>query len=255
MCLINFHINEHPSYKIILAANRDESYSRPTAPAQFWSDEPTILAGRDLLQSGTWLGVTKTGRIAALTNYRDPSLPTNGKISRGEIIRNYLAGTLSPKEYLTALNEKKELYTGFNVIVGNPDELFYYNNLEAKIVEIEEGTHGLSNHFLDTPWPKVLNGKRMLREYVLRNETVEEDQLFEILSMEDLAEDQDLPSTGVGIDLERQLSPLFIKTDNYGTRSSTVLTIDNDDNVTFIERTYEKGLFKEQNKFEFKIDK
>ena len=201
MCLINFQFQEHPNYKLIVAANRDEFYKRPTAPAHYWEDEPTILAGRDLLQMGTWLGITKQGRFAALTNYRDPAHMTNDKTSRGEIISNYLVGDVSPMDYLKSLNLKKEDYNGFNLIIGNPDQLLYYNNIEGEIVNIPAGTHGLSNHFLNTPWPKVTNGKKMLHDYVMKQELVQPNELFEILSNTEITEDLYLPKTGIDIEL------------------------------------------------------
>ena len=254
MCLINFQFQEHPKYKLIVAANRDEFYKRPTAPAHFWEDEPTILAGRDLLQMGTWLGITKQGRFAALTNYRDPAHMTNDKISRGEIISNYLVGNVSPEDYLTSLNIKKEDYNGFNLIIGSPDQLLYYNNIEGEITELSAGTHGLSNHFLNTPWPKVISGKKMLHDYVMKKYLVQPSELFEILSNAEIAEDLYLPKTGIDIELERQLSPLFIKTAEYGTRCSTVLLVDKENNVTFVERTYENGLFKNESHFTFNVE-
>jgi len=253
MCLINFQFQEHPNYKLIVAANRDEFYNRPTAPAHFWEDNPTILAGRDLLQMGTWLGITQNGRFAALTNYRDPAHMTNDKTSRGEIISNYLAGNESPEDYLASLNVKKEEYNGFNLIIGTPDQLLYYNNIEGDIVDISSGTHGLSNHFLNTPWPKVTNGKKNLHDYVMNQEIVQPNELFEILSNAEIAEDLSLPNTGIDIELERQLSPLFISTKGYGTRCSTVVLVDKENNVTFVERTYENGEFKDENQFTFTI--
>lgn len=253
MCLINFQFQEHPNYKLIVAANRDEFYKRPTAQADFWIDEPTILAGRDLLQNGTWLGITVNGRFAALTNYRDPAQMKENKISRGEIITDYLAGNISATDYLKSLDLKKEDYNGFNLILGNQDQLFYYNNIEGKIVHITSGTYGLSNHFLNTPWPKVTNGKKMLHDYVLNEQLIQPEALFTILSHDLIAKDSLLPKTGIDIKLERQLSSLFIKTEAYGTRSSTVLLIDQEDNVTFVERTYDNGVFKDDRHYTFTI--
>ena len=254
MCLINFQFQEHPNYKLIIAANRDEFYKRPTAPVHFWEDEPTILAGRDLLQMGTWLGITKQGRFGALTNYRDPAHMTNDKTSRGEIISNYLIGDISAEDYLTSLNMKKEDYNGFNLIIGSPDQMFYYNNIEGQIIKISTGTHGLSNHFLNTPWPKVTSGKKMLHDYLVKQELIQPNELFDILSDAKIAEDLHLPKTGIDIKLERQLSPIFIKTAEYGTRCSTVLLVDKENNVTFIERTYQNGLFKNEIQFIFHIE-
>ncbi|MCZ2259554.1 NRDE family protein [Sporosarcina sp. G11-34] len=251
MCLINFQFHEHPNYKLIVAANRDEFYGRPTAPAHFWEDEPEVLAGRDLLQFGTWLGVTKQGRFAALTNFRDPSQMGTGKVSRGEIVRNYLAGDTSSNTFLESLHGEKNNYTGFNLLVGNPDELFYYSNIQGDIIEVSAGTHGLSNHLLDTPWPKVTKGKHNLKTYVTGQEKVNVDALFTILADEEIAQDTELPQTGVGLDLERKLSPLFIKTPDYGTRSSSVLLVDTNNHFTFVERTYEHGELTKENHFTF----
>ncbi|GAB3061239.1 NRDE family protein [Virgibacillus ainsalahensis] len=253
MCLINFQINSHPNYKFIVAANRDEFYERPTAPAAFWEDHPTILAGRDLMQMGTWLGITKQGRFAALTNYRDPKHMKTGNLSRGEIVKNYLANDISPEGFLENLRKNQANYVGFNIIAGNPDQLFHYHNVKNQISEIPAGTHGLSNDSLNTPWPKVVKGKRNLQEYVMKHEKLDIDKLFEIVSDAEEAQDEDLPETGVDLDLERKLSPLFIKTPGYGTRSSTVLLVDRSNNVTFVERSYEKGEFTGENRFEFQI--
>jgi len=251
MCLINFHFQEHPNYKLIVAANRDEFYKRPTASAHFWEDEPDLLAGRDLLQKGTWLGVTKHGRFAALTNYRDPAHMSIGKFSRGEIVRSYLTEDISSKVFLESLHKRKDNYTGFNLLVGNPDELFYYSNIQKEIIEVSAGIHGLSNHLLDTPWPKVTKGKQALKNYIMNQEKVKLDDLFSILSDEEIADDSELPKTGVSLEIERKLSPLFIKTPNYGTRSSSILTVDNDNNFTFAERTYELGELVKENQFTF----
>lgn len=254
MCLINFQLHTHPHYPLIVAANRDESYDRPTAPAAFWEDEPNILAGRDLLQFGTWLGITKQGRFAALTNYRDPAHMEPGKVSRGAIVRDYLTQDVSPLAFIQSLQETKDDYSGFNLIAGNPQQLLHYNNVQNEITEIIAGTHGLSNDSLNTPWPKVTKGKNLLKSYVAGTDKLQIDELFNILSNTDRAMDEDLPDTGVGLNLERQLSPLFIKTPLYGTRSSTVLLIDEDNQVTFVERTYNKGSFLKESKFSFQIN-
>lgn len=255
MCLINFHFHDHPKYKLIVAANRDESYMRPTASAQFWEDDTSILAGRDLLQGGTWLGISKNGRFAALTNYRDPSLPVKGQISRGDIVREFLSANIEPFDYINKLAKNRELYDGFNVIVGTSEQLYHYNNILDETNAITPGTHSLSNHTLNTPWPKVLAGKKRLREYVsITPNNVDMNPLFEILSDQNFAEDKNLPQTGVGIEMERMLSPLFIKSRTYGTRSSTVVLIDKENTVTFAERVFVEGEFYKEKRFDFKIN-
>lgn len=253
MCLVNFHFLDHPKYKFIVASNRDEFYERPTATAHFWEDQPMILAGRDLEQKGTWLGITKDGRFGALTNIRKPEEQDTYSTSRGEIVTNFLTGKDAPGKFLQNLAKVSSNYAGFNVIVGNGEQLLYFNNIEKNIVEITPGTHSLSNRFLNTPWPKVVKGRENLRHYVLNHKLIDHDELFKIVADAELAEEDQLPNTGIPIELERQLSSLFIQTDGYGTRSSTVLTIDHENNVKFTERTFNKGVFSSDKTFNFKI--
>ncbi|MFC3038758.1 NRDE family protein [Virgibacillus xinjiangensis] len=253
MCLINFHFQEHPVYPLIVAANRDEFYDRPTKPAHFWEDEPNILAGRDLEQMGTWLGITKDGRFAALTNYRNPEHMKAGSISRGEIVKQYLSGNATPEEYIQRLQRNRDKYTGFNLIAGNKDKLLHYNNVYDDITEVGPGTHGLSNDTLNTPWPKVGKGKTALQEYVDSHETMQPDALFSIISDAERAPKEQLPDTGVGMEMEKRLSPLFIQLPDYGTRSSSVLLIDHSNNVTFIERSFQEGQPTGERRFDFQI--
>lgn len=254
MCLINFHFHDHPTYKLIIAANRDEFYKRPTAPADFWTDHPDILAGRDLLQMGTWFGITKSGRFAALTNYRDPKLSETGEFSRGEIVRSFLADNSTPEEFLQRIKLSRKSYAGYNVLIGDGDELYHYNNILDETNKITPGTHGLSNATLNTPWPKVTKGKNMLSEYVSNTKIVDPNELFKIIADSERAEDKDLPNTGVGLEFERVLSSLFITSPDYGTRSSTILLIDKENRVTFIERTYQNGEFQREKEYNFSID-
>ena len=254
MCLVNFHFQDHPIYQLIVVANRDEFYERPTAAAHFWKDEPTILAGRDLAMMGTWLGVTRDGRFAALTNYRDSSLPETGQKSRGEIVSDFLAGKETPAEFIGRLTKNKDHYGGFNVIVCDGKTLLHYNNIMNELNEITPGTHSLSNHSLDTPWPKVVKGKERLAKYVRANQRqLEIEALFNIVSDRKRAADAELPLTGVSLEMERALSPLFIQIPNYGTRCSTVVLVDKAGQVSMIERTFEEGAFKEDNHFTFNI--
>ena len=253
MCLVNFHFQEHPLYQLIVVANRDEFYERPTAVAGFWEDHPSILAGRDLLQMGTWLGVTKTGRFAALTNYRDPREKT-GRFSRGDIVRDFLSNGEAPADFIQTLAKNRENYGGYNVVVGDGNQLFHYNNILDEMNVIPSGTHSLSNHTLNTPWPKVAKGQKSLSDHVRSHQDkVQIESLFAIISDRTVAEDEELPQTGVGLELERVLSPLFIKIPSYGTRSSTVLLMDKEQNVTFVERTFHEGEFHVENRFAFKI--
>lgn len=254
MCLINFHFQDHPIYKLIVAANRDEFYKRPTIPAQFWEDKPTILAGRDLLQGGTWLGITKSGRFAALTNFRDLSEQPKDFRSRGEIITDYLDSDVPAPVFLESLQRKRDEYAGFNLLVGTPAALFYYSNSLNEIKKIQPGTHGLSNAFLDTPWPKVENGKAGIQDQVRHQQAIQPDDLFDILSFAEPFPEDTLPDTGVGPELEKLLSSLFIQSPDYGTRSSTALLIDHQNNVTFVERTYNNGDIMDDRAFSFQIE-
>src|SRR5699024_10442990 len=174
MCLINFQLHEHPSYKLIVVANRDEFYSRPTANATFCKSHPILVVGRDLLGMVTWLCVTMQGKFAVLTNFRgdtEQSLIDN-KITRGEIVKNYLIEDVTPEDYLEKIHFNKDKYEGFNVIVGHVDQLFYYNNIEMEIKAIHDGTYGLSNHMLNTPWPKVTTSKQRFKQYIKNHDVI-----------------------------------------------------------------------------------
>jgi len=238
MCLILLAYDAHPEYRLILAANRDEFFTRPTAPAAFWDDAPELLAGMDLKEGGTWLGITRNGRIAAITNYRDPRAERRDAPSRGGLVSGYLCGSISLDDYLEILRTEGAAYNGFNLIFGDIGRLCFFSNRRESPQSIITGIHGLSNHLLDTPWPKVISGKEALEQLVSEGKTIQPDALFAILANREIAPDNILPDTGVGIELERFLSPIFISTPTYGTRSSTVILIDRKGRVTFIERTF-----------------
>lgn len=237
MCLILFAWKMHKNFPLILAANRDEFYERPTAPAAFWEDDPGLLAGRDLREGGTWLGITRKGRLAALTNYRDPSTLKDGAPSRGKLVSNFLRGRRAPAAYLHWLSTRAARYNGFGLLVGNLDELCYFSNRGTQ-VPLLPGIHGISNHLLDTPWPKVERGKQAFRDLLEREKKPSPEALLTLLSDRSRPPDHRLPATGVGMEWERVLSPLFIESPVYGTRSSTVLVIDRSGRVTFIERVF-----------------
>jgi uncharacterized protein with NRDE domain len=237
MCLILFAYKTHPKYKLIVAANRDETYARGTAPADFWEDAPELLAGRDLEKMGTWMGVTTSGKFAALTNYRDPSETTTGKRTRGELVADFLKGTADPHAYLHGLANSRQEYPGYNLLSGNVEELYYYSNRGGPLRKIEPGIHGVSNHLLNTDWPKVELGKEGLARIISENHPDLVDRLFAHLENADPAPDHLLPSTGVSLEWERLLSPMFIKSEGYGTRSSTVILM-NDKEIYFNERVH-----------------
>lgn len=249
MCLILFAYKAHPKYKLIVAANRDEAYARETAPAYFWEEAPELLAGRDLEKMGTWMGVTTSGKFAALTNYRDPGEQTAGKRTRGELVADFLKGTVNPHAYLTEMANLRSEYPGYNLLAGDLDELYYYSNRGGSVQKVEPGIHGVSNHLLNTDWPKVERGKAGLAHIISEDATNLVDQLFFHLENADHAPDHLLPSTGVSLEWERLLSPMFIKSEGYGTRSSTVILM-SDREIYFNERVHTKDQRSNQ---EFKI--
>lgn len=253
MCLILIAFNYHPKYRLVVAANRDEFYERPAAAAGFWQDNPQVLAGRDLQQMGTWLGLNMTGGFAAVTNYRDPfNIKTEAR-TRGELVRDYLLTALSPAEYLELVRAKREEYNGFNLLVGNNTSLYYYGNTENQIKKLKPGLYGLSNHLLDTPWPKITRGKEMMHRCLTGSREVNVEDLFALLSDEKIAEDKDLPDTGIGLEKERLLSSIFIAGAEYGTRSSTVVLIGSDNHVLFRERTFNGRLKGGECRYEFDL--
>lgn len=253
MCLIFLSLQEHPTYKVIIAANRDEFYGRKTAAASFWDDYPNIVGGRDMEAMGTWMAMTKQGKISLVTNYRDLSNINPNAPSRGQLVTDFLLEDLSPAFYLQQVEAKGKLYNGFNLIAGSAEELYYYSNYKDGVEKIKPGLHGLSNHLLDTPWPKVTRGIEKMKAALSTND-VDAGELFELLYDDQLAPDEKLPDTGVGLERERMLSSMFIKSPNYGTRCSTVLMVDRDDHVYFAERVYNLSTFEYTTKlFEFKI--
>jgi uncharacterized protein with NRDE domain len=254
MCIILLAHQVHPDYPLILAANRDEFYERPTRQADFWVDAPDTLAGRDMERGGTWLGVTRGGRIAAITNYREPGTRIKGAPSRGLLVSEFLTGEEDADEYLERLAPHLPLYNGFNLIVGANGKLCYLSNRGGPPQEIRAGIHGLSNHLLDTPWPKVERGRRALASIVADSSALAVEDIFKILADDARAIDEALPETGVGLELERMLSPLFIESQAYGTRSSTVVLFSRHQEVIFVERTFKPAsVGHEDVRYEFKI--
>jgi uncharacterized protein with NRDE domain len=240
MCLILLAHEAHPRYRLVVAANRDELYARPTAPADWWAEAPHLLGGRDLRGGGSWMGITRAGRWAAVTNYRDPAAERKDAPSRGGLVGGFLLGEETPAAYLQRLAPRAGAYNGFNLLAGDARSLRWLSNRDGSARTVAPGVHGLSNHLLDTPWPKVQRGKESL-ERLLRAPALEPEPMLELLLDRTLAADHQLPDTGVGLPLERVLSTLFIASPEYGTRSSTALLVDRDDRVLFVERSYLPG--------------
>jgi uncharacterized protein with NRDE domain len=241
MCLILFSYKLHADYRLILAANRDEFYNRPTASLDYWSDYPDVLAGRDLKGNGTWLGITRSGRLAAITNYREPTAHMQNAPSRGILIRDFLTGNASPERYLKAVSKKSETYNGFNLIAGDPSGLYYYSNRASRVRQLRPGLYGISNHLMDTAWPKIQRGKGLLKGQLSSREKIDIEKIWEILADRSLPADEELPDTGVGLQWERILAPLFISSPNYGTRSSSIVLMEYSGQITFMERTFLKA--------------
>ena len=242
MCLIFVAWQRHPAYRLVVAANRDEFYARPTAPAGFWNEAPDLIAGRDLEAGGTWLGVSRQGRFAALTNFRGGKVHAAFAPSRGHLVGDYLRSSDTPPVYLESLATRAPEYNGFNLLVGDDEQLHWFSNRAAGPLALDPGVYGISNDLLDTPWPKVVRGKAAFTR-LLADERLDIDAVFDLLADRQPADDADLPDTGIGLALERALSPMFIAAGDYGTRSSTVLTIEVNGNITLHERTHAPGTF------------
>jgi uncharacterized protein with NRDE domain len=256
MCLIFFAINHHPEYDLILTANRDEFYARPTAPAHFWKDYPDILAGQDLQDPdiscpGTWLGIKKSGRMAMLTNYRDLRKIKSNVSSRGKLVSDFLSGQTEAFQYLEGLEEKVNQFNGFNLLVGDSTQLYYLSSEQRGIKILNSGIFGISNHLLDSPWPKVVNGKRKFTNILSSGKSIHPNDLIEMMYDSIQAPEDQLPDTGMGITREKMLSPAFIKTEDYGTRCTTVILINKNGEVSFTEKSYQTST--EVRHFEFKI--
>lgn len=240
MCLILLAYHHHPRYHLILAANRDEFYDRPTLGLEFWTDHPEIAAGRDLQRMGTWLGITRKGRLAAITNYREPGLQKADAPSRGHLVADFLAGRMMPDLYLQQLSQNGQQYNGFNLIVGHDRKLCYYSNRGGPPSPLPPGIHGLSNKSLNTEWPKVRRGKTLMAAVLAQNGAdLDRQRVMELLQDKSTPADDELPDTGVGIEWERILAPIFIQSPTYGTRCSSLLTIDHQGNVDFTEITWD----------------
>ena len=239
MCLILFAWQAHPRYSLVVAANRDEFHKRPTAAADFWKDSPDLLAGRDLQAGGTWLGITRQGRFAAITNYREPQnnepLPEK---SRGHLIRDYLLDGQTPNYYASQLLQQGKEYSGFNALLGNFDTLVYVSNRRETALELESGSHGLSNHLLDTDWPKVRLGRSRL-DALLEQDKLEPEALFELLADRNIVPGSEPPGFELKLAPELITRMSFIVSPEYGTRSSTVLLVNHDGAVTFAERQFD----------------
>ncbi len=241
MCLIVVALRCHPDFPVILAGNRDEFHRRPAAPAHRWQDAPDLVAGRDLEKGGTWLGVSRRGALAVVTNFRDPSRPRNAAApSRGAMVTDFLLDRSQTAEsFLQRHAHAESAYDGFNLIAGDPSGLWYGSTRSDAPRRLDDGVHALSNHLLDTPWPKVRRLRQAMDDALAALAFSPIDAaLFAALQDRTVAPDPDLPDTGIGLDWERRLAPAFIVSPDYGTRCSTVLTIDRTGQAVLQEHTF-----------------
>lgn len=238
MCIAWIAYLSHPEYPVILAANRDEFFSRPTAAAAYWSDQPGIAGGRDLKDQGTWFASDQYGRFGLLTNHRDFSLHKDASESRGVLIPCYLSRPDDAVEFLGKIQEDASDFNPFNLILFDAHGLYHFDNVHKQVTALSPGLYGLSNAFLDTPWPKLSRGKTIFSDILATNPGPFDPEIFlPLLKDCHAAPDQDLPSTGLDPELEKKLSSIFIDAGTYGTRAHTVFTIDRKGFVTLYEQS------------------
>jgi uncharacterized protein with NRDE domain len=237
MCTLFLSYKSHSKYKLILLHNRDEFYNRPSVPLHWWDDIPTILAGRDLQRQGTWLGVSNQGKIAAITNYREMEDVTLKTTSRGDLVKDFLAQEADIQDFTSYLKDNGSEFSGFNLLYGTVDNLFYFTNKAEMTRTLLPGNYGLSNAFLDTPWTKVRSGKNVFERLVSLPQ-FDSEAAFEIMLSTERSPDNELPDTGFGIDNERFLSSRFIESSFYGTMTTSLVLVDHENNVSFEERTH-----------------
>ena len=235
MCLIVLAWRARQGLPLLVAANRDEWRERPAAPAHWWPDHPRIFAGRDLQARGTWMGVTRGGRFAAVTNFRDPADRRSTARSRGELVTQFLLSDAEPRAFMVSLVSRAADYNAFNLIAGDGHSLWYFGSRAGVASEIQPGVHGLSNHLLDEPWPKVVRARAAMQEALTQPDP--SDDLFSLLADRTEAPEDALPKTGVAPEWERRLSAPLITGEDYGTRSSTVIAVAAFGAISFEERT------------------
>ena len=241
MCLVALALRTLAGNTTVIAANRDEFHARPTRPLGTWPDMPEIIAGRDVQAGGTWMGMTPAGRFAFVTNYRDPTQQRTQARSRGALVADFLRSEITPTDYMAQISASGGEYNGFNLIVGTPDSAWYYSNMGEAPRELAAGIYLLSNHLLDSPWPK---STRLRAHFTAMIQSVDAGQPIDIgatlnmLKDTTAAPDQALPRTGLSLDRERLLSSPFIISDDYGTRSSAVMLMDESGGRWMAERRY-----------------
>lgn len=243
MCFIALAVNAHRDLPLIVCANRDEFYERPTERAHYWRDQPSILGGRDALHGGTWLAVDRSGRFSAVTNIRGGTFRPNAP-SRGTLVSDYLQGELTPEQYLSGLRDALADYNGVNVLCGDTEGVWFASSAAPQPIALDDSVNGLSNASLNTPWPKVASGRRQLAAEIESANSPNVESFLALLTDRKQPQEDRLPDTGVGIARERVLAPIFIdgyaRNADYGTRSSTVLTRSTNGELRFREVTWRR---------------
>jgi uncharacterized protein with NRDE domain len=251
MCLLIFAWRVHPEFPLVFAGNRDEFHDRPAEATHWWWEPEGILAGKDLRAGGSWLGINRNGRFAVVTNYREPEVATSGRRSRGELVVGFLASTRPVVDWMDELNARQDDYGGFNLIVSDGGQMHYLTNRGEDSRFLDPGIYGLSNHSLDTPWPKVTAARDGLRRCV-EQDRLQSETLFQLLADRTPASEEELPDTGVPLEWERVLSPAFIVDPRYGTRAGTVVLMDAEGKIDFKERRFKPdGEMEGENRFSF----
>lgn len=242
MCLIFFAVEVSAEMPFCLLANRDEFYSRPTEPMHWWEDAP-VLGGKDLQAGGTWLAVGKSGRMAAVTNYRNPEHVNPAARSRGNIPVETVLSELDGRQTIEQLKSGWKDCNGFNLILHDGKDTFWYSNIKDEIIQLEKGVYGLSNAFLDTPWPKVSNGKAAFHDW-LYNDSANYDAAFRLMANTQTYPEEVLPDTGVGAGVEKMLSAACIVSPIYGTRCTTLVRKNATGLITVMEKNMQSGELK-----------
>ncbi len=237
MCLVVFAWKSHPDYRLILAANRDEFHGRPSQDADWWPDQPDLLAGRDLQAGGTWLATHRSGRFATVTNYRENQRVKPGLRSRGEIVTNFVAGEAEPMSFVASISDAP--YAGVSVLAADRENLCYASNRGDAATALSPGVYGLSNASLDAPWSKLLRSKEALAK-LLDDDRVNPTELLRILADRTPAATSEVVSNDLPFKLARALTAPFIVADEYGTRCSTTVLVSNDGRIEFFERRFDK---------------
>ncbi len=255
MCVVYFSYRQDADFPLVLASNRDEYYDRPALPAHVWQEEAKheetsqdknlfdralpILGGRDQKANGAWLALKADGRFGALTNYRDPKRIKKHALSRGLYIPSFLHSQKLAGDFLLSLSKEQEDSNPYNLLLGDREALYYYSSIRKEAQKLGPGLYGLSNHLLDTPWPKVCKGKRDFRKLLESHRPCEHEAFFIFLQDRQEAPEEALPDTGIGKEWERILSPRFIHSPDYGTRASTLMYIHKGE-IIFLEQSYDR---------------